>query len=35
MLNSYTRWGHTEILEMDVEELTEWLGAVRDVYPEK
>lgn len=35
VLNSYTRWGYGELMEMDVEELVDWLDKIRDVYPQK
>ena len=35
VLNSYTRWGHDELLEMAVEDLAGWLEVVPMVYAQK
>jgi hypothetical protein len=35
VLNSYTRWGYGEMMEMDVEELVDWMEKIRDVYSRK
>jgi hypothetical protein len=35
VLNSYTRWGHGELMEMAVEDLAAWLETVREVYRSK
>jgi len=32
VLNSYTRWGHAELMEMAVEDLAGWLETVAVVY---
>jgi hypothetical protein len=35
VLNSYTRWGHDELMEMAVEELAAWLAEIHAVYDKK
>jgi len=35
LLNSYTRWGYDELMEMEVGELTQWWNDVQDVYAKK
>jgi hypothetical protein len=31
-LNSYTRWSHSEMMEMTAEELLEWLDVAKQTY---
>jgi len=35
ILNSYTRWGHCELMDMDVEELVRWTQDAVDIYRRK
>jgi len=35
LLNSYTRWGHNELMELAVDELTAWLDEIPAVYRKK
>lgn len=32
VLNSYTRWGYGELMEMDIEELAQWTLDAADLY---